>query len=64
MRAMYLNVPARSRFLRLSKEDSGMKNENAKVEYQSPKITVTVADRDVITASQTKTSWEGPVIRK
>ena len=41
-----------------------MKNENVKVEYHSPKITVTVVDRDVITASQTKTSWEGPVIRK
>ena len=39
-----------------------MKNENSKKEYVSPEITVTVVENDIITFSEDKISWEGPIV--
>ena len=39
-----------------------MNKENAKKEYVSPKITVTVVENDIITYSEDKISWEGPIV--
>ena len=39
-----------------------MKKENKKIEYVSPEITVTVVGNDIITLSEDKISWEGPIV--
>ena len=39
-----------------------MKNENVKIEYVAPEIVVTVVESDIITHSEDKISWEGPIV--
>ena len=39
-----------------------MKNESSKKEYVAPEITVTVVENDIITFSEDKISWEGPIV--
>lgn len=39
-----------------------MNNENNRTEYQSPEIIVTIVENDVITLSEDKISWEGPIV--
>ena len=37
-------------------------NTNVKQEYVSPEIIVTVVENDIITLSEDKISWEGPIV--
>ena len=37
-------------------------NNNVKQEYVSPEIVVTVVENDIITFSEDKISWEGPIV--
>ena len=39
-----------------------MNNEIVKQEYVSPEIIVTVVENDIITFSEDKISWEGPIV--
>ena len=39
-----------------------MTNEIKKAEYQHPEIIVTAVENDIITFSETKVSWEGPIV--
>lgn len=35
---------------------------NMKKEYESPEIIVTVVEDDILTLSEDKISWEGPIV--